>query len=132
MISLLDVRAKAAAALAPLSDTDPEVLSNLVDSLEPPALMITWGDPWLEPNGQAPASWARLVIVAVAGRLEPGAGVEKLEELVAYTVGRFVADRGAWPPATTSAPRAFELGGVRYLSAEITYRIAVAYGSEGI
>ncbi len=45
-----DARSKLAAALAPVEDGDPAILVDLVDSLEPPALMLGWGAPWLQPD----------------------------------------------------------------------------------
>ena len=126
-LSLLDVRAKAAAALAPVESTDPMVIMELVDSLEPPVIMIGWDEPWLEPNTLGPSLWtARLLLFAVAGRLLPGEGVASLEEMVGYVIGRFIADDYSWPPATATAPRVFEMAGVRYLVSRITFNVAVS------
>jgi len=128
MTALLDARAKLAAALAPVDDTDPAVLVDLVDSIEPPALMIGWGEPWLTPDTSCLRT-GRLVITAVAGRLVPGAGIEMLEQLVTYTLGRLTeAGAGAWPldPATgISGPRVFTVGGIQYLACRITVRTPV-------
>ena len=126
-LSLLDVRSKAAAALAPVAPEDPNVVMELVDSLEPPVLMLGWDEPWLTPNTLGPGLWtARLMVFAVAGRLMPGEGVATLEELVGYVVGRFIADPYSWPPATATAPRVFEMAGVRYLVSRITFDVAVS------
>ena len=90
-MNLLDARTKLGAALAPIGGGDPTVLVDLVDSIEPPALMLGWGEPWLAPDT---ACWqtGRLIVTAVAGRLVPGAGVATLEELVSYTLRRLLAD----------------------------------------
>lgn len=126
-MNLLDARSKLAAALAPLDDTDPTVLVDLVDSLEPPALMIGWGEPWLEPQ-TACLRQGRLVVTAVAGRLQPGAGIESLENLVDYTLTSLAADGGAWPLDSVSGPRVFTLGKVNYLAARITLRVPITGG----
>lgn len=131
-MNLAEARAKLAAVLAPVADTDPDVLVSLVDTIEPPALMIGWGDPWLEPD-TACLCRGRLVITAVAGRLVPGEGVAKLEELVAYTLGRLKADTGAWPLDSVSGPRVFTIGGrpdaktkTTYLAVRVTVRVTVS------
>lgn len=121
MTSLLDARVKLAAALAPVADSDPNVLVDLVDSLEPPALMLGWGEPWLQPE-TACLQLGRLVVTCVAGRLDPGAGVAALEELIAYTLGRLEAAAEPWPLDSVGGPRVFTIGGINYLAARITVR----------
>lgn len=127
-MNLLDARSKLAAVLAPVDDADPDVLVDLVDSIEPPALMLGWGEPWLTPE-TACLRTGRLVITCVASRLVPGAGVEQLESLVDYTLGRLAADGGAWPLDTVSGPRVFTIGNVNYLAARITLRCPITGGS---
>lgn len=126
-MNLVDARAKLAAALVPIADDDPDVLVDLVDSLEPPALMIGWGEPWLTPDT---ACWrtGRLVVTCVAGRLMPGSGVETLEWLVDYTLGRLGVDGGAWPLDTISGPRVFPIANINYLAARITLRVPIQGG----
>jgi hypothetical protein len=126
-VNLLDARAKLAAALAPLDDGDPTVLVDLVDSLEPPALMIGWGEPWLTPD-TACLRTGRLVTTCVASRLVPGAGVETLEGLVDYTLGRLHVDGGVWPLDVVSGPRVFTIGNINYLAARITLRVPIQGG----
>ena len=126
-MNLLDARAKLAAALAPLDDADPTVLVDLVDSIEPPALMLGWGEPWLTPDTVCLRT-GRLVVTAVAGRLMPGAGVETLEQLVDYTLGRLTTDGGAWPLDSVSGPRVFTIGNVNYLAARLTLRVPIQGG----
>jgi hypothetical protein len=128
VIAITDVRDRAAEALAPVDDTDPAVLADVVDSLTPPALMLIWGDPWLEPGVGAvtmgPCLWrARLQVLAVAGRLEPGPGIRTLEQLVAYVVERMKADAYTWPLDGVSAPRVFDIGNLPYLGARVTYLV---------
>lgn len=127
MLSLLDVREKFAAALAPVSETDPEVIPEPTDAIQPPCIVLTWSEPWLEPFGQSPTFNARLEALCIAGRFEPGAGVAELERLVSFTIGRLELNRAeASVVAAVSAPRGLELGGVRYLSASVFCRIPVA------
>jgi hypothetical protein len=126
-MNLLDARAKLAAALAPLEDTDPTVLVDLVDALEPPALMIGWGEPWLEPQTQC-LRQGRLVVTCVAARLIPGAGVETLEQLIEYTLTSLAADGGAWPLDSVGGPRVFTIAKTQYLAARITLRVPITGG----
>lgn len=128
MTSMGDARVKLAAVLAPVADDDPAVLVDLVDSLEPPALMIGWGEPWLVAE-TACLRTGRLTVTAVAGRLVPGAGVEMLESLVEYTLARLGADVDPWPLEQVGAPRVFPIGGVSYLAARITLRVPITGGS---
>jgi len=123
-VNLLDAREKLAAALAPIEDTDPSVLLSLVDALEPPALMLGWGEPWLTPDTVC-FQTGRMVVTAVAGRLEPGAGIETLEQLIVYTLARLRADAGAWPLDAVSGPRLFVVGKTNYLAARITLRVPI-------
>ena len=130
-MSLLDVRAAMAAALAPESDTDPDVITSYVDAVQPPALMLVWGDPWLTPGPlgvrtMGPCVWtARAQILAIAWRVEVGPGIDKLEELVAYAVARMDADSYPWPVASVQAPREFPVAGVRLLGCYLNYDVQV-------
>jgi hypothetical protein len=126
-VNLLDARAKLAAALDPIDDEDPVVLVDLVDSIEPPALMLGWGEPWLTPDTVCLRT-GRLVVTCVAGRLVPGAGVETLEQLVEYVLGRLTSDGGAWPLDSVSGPRVFTIANVNYLAARITLRVPIQGG----
>ena len=131
LVGLGALRPAAAAVLAPDGPEDPNVHLDVVDSLDPPALMLTYDEPWLaagasERATMGPCLWtARLAVMCIAGRLEPGPGVAKLEELVAYTVGRFHDDGYPWPFAGCTAPRIVEIAGVRYLAARLTYAVPV-------
>ena len=123
-MNLTEARDKLGAVLAPVLDTDPDVLANLVDSIEPPALMLGWGEPWLEPDTACFAT-GRLVVTCVSSRLAPGDGIAQLEELVAYTLDRLRADSGAWPLEDVSGPRAFTIAKTNYLAARVTVRVIV-------
>ena len=126
-MNLLDARSKLAAALDPVEDGDPTVLVDLVDAIEPPALMLGWGEPWLLPETSCIRT-GRLVVTAAAGRLVPGAGIETLECLVDYTLRRLASDGGAWPLDSVSGPRVFVVGSVNYLAARITLRVPITGG----
>lgn len=123
---LTDIRARAAAALAPIDDTDPAVMVDMVDAVNPPALILSYTDPWLEPLTMGACLWdCRLEIIAIASRIEPGPGMEMLEQIVSYTAARLQADTYSWPAASVQAPRVFTIGGVPLLGARITYRVKV-------
>jgi hypothetical protein len=123
-VNLLDARSKLAAALAPIAEGDPDVLGDLVDSIEPPALMLGWGEPWLTPETSC-LRMGRLVTTCVAGRLMPGEGVAMLEQLVDYVLGRLAADVDVWPLDSVSGPRVFTIANVNYLAARITLRVMI-------
>ena len=69
--------------------------------------------------------WGRLTITAVAGRLVPGEGVAKLEDLVGYVLGRLRADTGPWPLDSVSGPRVFTMAKTNYLAARISVRVTI-------
>jgi hypothetical protein len=130
LMTLTDLRDAAAEALAPITDDDPNVLVDVVDSLTPPALMLIWGDPWLDPGPRpgartmGPCAWnARLQVLAVAGRLEPGPGIRMLEQLVGYVVDRMKADPYDWPLDSVSGPRVIDIGNLAWLGARVTYLV---------
>ena len=123
-LTITGAREAAAAALAPVLDTDPAVLINLVDSLDPPAIMLGWAEPWLEPSGTC-RYVARLQVLCVAARLEPGEGVADLEELVAYAIGRLRADPYSWGLPDVSAPAPWAIGNLDYLAAALVYGVHV-------
>jgi hypothetical protein len=132
VLALTQVRAAAATALAPADATDPAVHVEVVDSVTPPCLLLVWDDPWLVPQTVASRNGfynAQFVVLCVAARLEPGPGVEKLEELIDYAITRLHADvANTWPQASSQAPRVFEIGGVPYLGARVVYQVPVSIG----
>lgn len=128
---LTSIRAIAAAALAPVDDDDPVVLANLVDAVVPPALMLGWDDPWIAQQTVAGARGpyqAQLVVLCFAGRLEPGPGVDVLEQLVVYTITRLGADRqtAGWPLTGAQAPRRYDVSGISYLGARLMFRTPIS------
>lgn len=128
-LQLAEVRAAAAAALAPANDTDPEVLPLWADSVVPPALMLGWWDPWLEPRTVAGGLGlfdATLNIQCVASRVDPGAGFEELETLVAYAIGRLASSPHSWFLTTATSPRQWEVGGIQLLGADLAFRVPIS------
>jgi hypothetical protein len=133
-LPLTEVRARAAAALAPASEADPVVLEDLVDSVQPPALMLIWNDPWLMLRTVAGGQGifeASLTVLCLAGRVEPGPGIETLEQLVSHTLGRLQADAYSWPLQASQAPRVFEIGNIPLLGARLTFRVPVSMNGGG-
>ena len=134
LLGVTELRDRAAAALAPLEAGDPPVIADVVDSLTPPVLMLLWGDPWLTPGVQqratmGPSVWtARLHVLCVAGRLEPGPGIRVIEGLVDHVVTRLHADAYTWPLESVSAPRIFDLSGIAYLGARVGYILPASVG----
>lgn len=123
-MNIVDARTKLAAALAPVAAEDPDVLVSLVDAIEPPALMLGWGDPWLEP-ATACLYDGHLVITAVASRMAPGDGVARLEQLIAYVHDRLRADVESWTLEAVSGPRVFDIARTKYLAVRITVRTSI-------
>jgi len=120
-VNILEVRDKLAALLAPMLDTDPNVLSSLVDTIEPPALMLGWGEPWMEPD-TACFRRGRVIVTCVAARLAPGEGLATLETLVDYTTTRVAGDP-SFNFEMTTGPRVFLVGKVNYLACRMLYGV---------
>jgi hypothetical protein len=120
-VNLSDARSKLAAVLAPLLDDDPNVLVSLVDSLTPPALMLGWGDPWLDQSEVVGGCrlTGHLVVTAVAGRLSPGDGIATLEGLIEYVRDRLRTDPVPWQLESISGPRVFVMAKTNYLACRI-------------
>lgn len=122
-LPLSEVRARAATALAPASDEDADVLFDYPDAVTPPALVLTWDEPWLQAETFGRLYEARFAVLCVVARVEPAIG--PLEELVGFVVSRMVDDAYSWPVALVQAPRWIEFGGVKLLGARIVYRVQV-------
>lgn len=135
-LGLAALRHRAAAVLEPAGPSDPGVLTDLIvladvpDAIDPPCLLILWhDDPWLEPHTRC-VFWAQLVVMAVAGRIDPAPGIDALEQLVTFTTQRMIRDAYAWGLPTVTAPRQQPIGNLNYLAANITYRVAVTTEEE--
>lgn len=127
LLTLADVRPVVRAILAPALDGEPAVL-DVTEAVDPPCVVVGWGEPWLEPFGQSPTLHARLQLTCVGGRMDPGPGVEAVEAVVDYVIRRLAQDSWPWLPLGSSAPRAMTVAGVNYLAAEVHYRIPVGVG----
>ena len=123
-MNLLETREKLAAVLAPIEDGDPSVLVSLVDSITPPALMIGWGDPWLQTTGPCFFN-GTAIVTAVAARLMPGDGVAMLEQLVDYTLNRVRGEPENWTVESVTGPRVFIIGKTNYLACRISLNVTV-------
>lgn len=125
-LALTDVRARAAAALEPVEDTDPAVIAEIVDAVDPPALMLSYEDPWITPMGVGCLYECRLEVICVGARVEPGPGILQLEQLVVYALARMAQDAYSWALQSIQAPRIFTIGGVPLLAARIVYSVRVS------
>jgi hypothetical protein len=127
-LPLTQARVAAASALAPQTETDPPVLVDVVDAVTPPALMLEWNDPWLTATsiaGGLGTLQATLNVICFAGRLEPGPGVQTLEQLVDLVLSRFQADAYTWPLTASQAPRRFDINGIALLGVRLSFTIPV-------
>jgi hypothetical protein len=116
------VRDKLAALLAPILDTDPNVLSSLVDTIEPPALMLGWGEPWEEPDTSC-FRRGRVIVTCVGSRLVPGEGLAMVETLVDYTHNHVEHVDPTFLFELTTGPRVFQMGNTKYLAARMLYGV---------
>lgn len=125
-LNLLEARDKLAAVLAPVESSDPAVLTSLADAIEPPALMLGWGDPMLTAEHSDCFMTGRLLVTAVGARLVPGEGVGMLEALVAYALGRTANDAGEnWELVTVSGPRDYFIAKTHYLASRIIFSVTI-------
>jgi hypothetical protein len=124
VIGIYEVLPRAHAALAPVADTDPQVI-GLTDAVVAPCLQISWAQPWLLPEGQAPAFYARVQVLLIGGRVEGEGALDELEDLATYTIRHLALDPAPWVALEAGAPRGMTFGGVDYLAARLVYQIAV-------
>jgi hypothetical protein len=124
-LALQDVRARMAAALAPVADGDPPVWQPS-DSLDPPALMLLYDDPWLTPLTMGCLYECRLEVRCVASRLEPEPGFDMLDALAVYALTRIDQDAYPWTLVTASAARVFRLADIPLLFSSLVYRVRVS------
>ena len=129
-LELTEVRSRAAAALAPSADSDPEVLFDYPDSATPPSLILVWDDPWLEAETFGPCLFqARLAVLCLVARINPA--ISQLEAIVGQVIARLAADGNTWPNASVQAPRRFDIGGVPLLGARVIYELKVTTNGGG-
>jgi hypothetical protein len=125
-LHLLEARDKLAAVLAPIEPGDPPVLSSLVDAIEPPALMLGWGDPAVTEERSSCFRTGHLIVTAVGSRLVPGEGVAVLEELIAYTLARTWDDTEHWELVSASGPRDYYIAKTHYLASRIAFTVTLS------
>lgn len=119
----------AAAALTPVTDTDPAVFADVVEATVPPALVIEWDDPWLEPGVGLPTMGpclyqARLRVVMIVARLEPSAGADEIDRLAVHVLGRMRADTSVqWALEDVSRPQQVNQAGIDSIMATATYTV---------
>lgn len=118
-MNLVDIRPKLAAALAPVADDDPSVYPGFVDSIQPPALMLL---PVSGRGDRTPCLFQVAgVVMLLAGRFEPGAGMDTLDQLVSYTLTRIGTDLPDLAVESWSEARGFVVGGITYLGSRLVY-----------
>jgi hypothetical protein len=126
VVAFVDLRDRAAVALAPATEDDPPVHVDVVDAIVPPALVLEWNDPMMQASAGistigACTFTARLRVVCVGSRIEPGPGIRAIEQLVAHTVDRLAADPYPWALEGFTAPRPFPIARIDYLAAFVNY-----------
>lgn len=110
-------RTTLATALAAGLPTDVGVIDHLPDSITPPVVMVAWSDPWLTPSTLC--EWeAKLELLVVAQRIEPGGHLTKLEEIVSACVP-IVKGLPFYAIDDVTSPYPLEIAGVQYLAASI-------------
>lgn len=95
---------------------DVSVIASVPDSIAPPCVIVSWGEPWLLPSTHC-LFVASLDVICIAARIEPGLQLGVLEDLVSAIVPSFKGMGMA--VGSVSSPFPLTLGGVDYLSASI-------------
>ncbi len=108
-----------AAALEGETPSPPEavVLPDVPDAVSPPAYLIVWGNPWLEPATYC-AHVARVDVICVAGRMDPAPGIDMIEQMISTAIIRLREAR--FPEVIVQPPARFDIGGVAYLAARLS------------
>lgn len=92
------------------------VFDIIPDSIAPPAVYISWGNPWLLPTTFCQYASA-VSLICVAARIEPGGQFAVLENLVGDVVTVLHSNHVAIRDATSPYP--ITLGGINYLAATV-------------
>lgn len=118
--SLTELRSTLAATLAPASSGDPPVIPFGADAFAPPAILIRWGDPWLDQDGGGMCRYnARLEAWAVTGRAEPEAATPELEQMLSDLLRRLAADPYPWR-VSVGVPGDLVIAGLTYFGCRAT------------
>ena len=92
------------------------VVDSIPDSVAPPAVFLTWADPWVTPATFCDYT-VNINVIVVAQRIEPGGQYGVLEGLVsAITPALKPTD---YLVKDASSPYPITLGGVNYLACSV-------------
>lgn len=123
---LTEVRDALAIALAPVANDDPIVYTDLVDAIDVPCLMILWDEPPFEDFTVCNVI-AKPVVIAVAGRIEPGETLGVLEGLWSDIITRLRANGKQWGTPGFGSPRVMDIGGISYLASRVVLRVSASF-----
>ena len=129
MGALADLRAQVVAALG----TIPEVVAEdwtvhpaPIDAISPPAYFLEWD----RDRSSAALTFCQrtgfLQVVAIAARIEPDPGYELLESMLEAAWTAFAVAR--IPAGDTSGFGPLDVGGIKYLSAQISITAPLTFG----
>ena len=107
----------AAIVVAAIADPTIPVIDHLPDSIATPCVLVAWSDPWIVPSTLCNYT-AKLEIIPVAQRIEPGGKLETLEDLTASIMVAVKASR-VYTVDDVTAPYPLVVGGVDYLATSI-------------
>lgn len=97
-------------------DDDVAVIDSIPDSIAPPAVYLTWADPWVTPATFCEYT-VNINVIVVAQRIEPGGQYGILEGLVSTVVPALKSTEFLVKDATSPYP--IQLGGVNYLACSV-------------
>lgn len=120
-VNLIDVRPQLVEELR--GDDDRVNVHLSIEAVDPPGLLLVWEQPWLLPEGFC-NGWAYPAVLCVAGRISPDAGVEMLDRLTAFVLGRLGKK---WPWDRVNAPQITQIAGVDYLTCRVVLRVPVSW-----
>ena len=116
LLGLTSFREQIAQLLSDNLPDDVGVFDAIPDSIAPPAVYVSWSNPWLVASTFCEFVSA-LRLIAVAQRLEPGGQYGVLESLIGEIVMILKANRIVLRDVTSPYP--ITLGGVDYLAASL-------------
>lgn len=117
-VKLSTVRTDCATIIGTALPNDVGVIDFLPDSIAPPVVLIAWSDPWLKPSTIC-AYEARMEVLCVAQRIEPGGRLETLEDIVSAILPAMRGSGFTLQEVTSMYP--LNIGGNDYLAASLTY-----------
>ena len=97
------------------------VYAFLADTVQTPAVLVGWADPWWSAAGVCAGELTVAAeLVCVVGRLD-AAGQQAALDALAVAVYLALEDDPEWTaPAAPAGPFALDIGGVTYLAATLT------------